>query len=157
MLLQENSRLQENLYMNEFMTNQDKKYPSEQAKVNLTLLSIPVQKLRDCVGELRITSGWRSVEFNKKVNGSSNSFHLQGIACDLEFIKRVNGVATEDYGDWTVDTLLPLLNLIGFNNVGFYVKNGKFAWIHLDTGKTWGTVKDWKAYSPTLSYRIVNV
>lgn len=157
MFLKEDARLQEHFRLNEFMTNLDSQLPSEQVKVNLTKLSFPAQELRTDVGEIRITSGWRSKEYNDKIKGSPNSFHIDGLAMDCEFIKRVNGRAVEDYGNWTVDTLLPLLNRIGFSNVGFYVRSGKFQWIHLDIGKTWGNSFGWSKYSDTLSYRIIQV
>lgn len=155
MLLKEDVKLQENFTLNEFMTNLDKHHPSDEHKINLYKLSIFAQKLRDCVGELRVTSGWRSVEYNKSIGGDVGSYHTFGLAMDVEFIKRVNKKAVEDYGNWSIDTLLPLVNLIGFSNVGFYVgSDGKFKWIHLDIGKPWGNEKGWTKYSETLSYKV---
>ena len=41
------------------------------------------QKLRDLVGaELFITSGYRTPEHNREVNGSEHSFHMKGQAMD---------------------------------------------------------------------------
>lgn len=150
-------KLQKNFSLNEFLDNSDIKEPTPEMIVNITKLSYHAQLLRDSVGEIRITSGARSPEHNAQVGGSKNSYHLIGQAMDCEFIVRRNGVTVENYGTWTKEKLLPLFNQLGFHNVGFYYKQGKFAWIHLDIGKPWTPNGDWKKYSDTLSYRTIEV
>lgn len=154
MKLKKDEKLQSNFWMNEFLSDNDKQAPTPEMLINLTKLSYSAQALRTKLGNMRITSGARSVEFNKAVGGDSNSNHLTGKAMDFELIDE-NG--KENYGTWTVEKLLPIFNSAGISNVGFYFKQGKFQWIHADIGKTWGNVKDWKRFSNTLSYRRIEV
>jgi len=160
MYLSDNFRMEENFKINEFLTNKDDEYPTYSQVSRVSVLATYMQKLRDALRkEIRVTSGIRSVKYNKNIGGSKNSYHIYGLACDFELIKRVNGNAVEDYGDWTIETLLPIFELCGFSNVGFYIRNGKFQWIHADIGIPWadGTVGTWRSYSKTLSYQIKEV
>lgn len=51
---------------------------------NITeLVSHTLQPLREAVGKIIITSGYRSKELNKAVQGVSNSQHLVGEAADI--------------------------------------------------------------------------
>ena len=45
---------------------------------------ITLQKLRDLVGPLKITSGFRCKKHNKSVGGSDTSQHLKGTATDIQ-------------------------------------------------------------------------
>lgn len=158
MKLPNNFRLETNFLVNEFLSNSDTEYPSHEQVSNITKVAQHMQKFRDVVKmEIRITSGIRSKKYNDLVNGSENSYHLKGLACDFELIKRVNGKTIEDYTDWSINTLLPIFELCGFGNVGFYISKGKFQWIHADIGTPWKETGNWKKYSDTLSYQIKEV
>jgi hypothetical protein len=59
--------------------------PSPQVLQNLQLLCEKVlQPLRDAVGPVNVTSGYRSKVVNEAVNGARNSDHLWGYAADLQ-------------------------------------------------------------------------
>lgn len=58
--------------------------PSEEAIKNLMIVADKMQQLREKFRlVIDITSGFRSEELNKAVGGSSNSRHMQGLACDF--------------------------------------------------------------------------
>jgi hypothetical protein len=55
---------------------------------NLRLLCVNVlQPLRDAIGPIRISSGYRSEALNNAVNGSKTSDHSHGRAADIKFYK----------------------------------------------------------------------
>lgn len=59
--------------------------PSPQVVENLrTLAEKVLQPLRDAVGPVNVTSGYRSKMVNEAVNGARNSDHLYGYAADLQ-------------------------------------------------------------------------
>ena len=59
--------------------------PSPQVVENLrTLAEKVLQPLRDAVGPVNVTSGYRSKLVNQAVNGARNSDHLWGYAADLQ-------------------------------------------------------------------------
>ena len=59
--------------------------PSPQVVENLrTLCEKVLQPLRDAVGPVNVTSGYRSKLVNQAVNGARNSDHLYGYAADLQ-------------------------------------------------------------------------
>jgi len=91
-----------------------------------------LQTLRDEVGSITITSGFRTVEFNEQEGGSKNSYHLQGLAVDCRF----------NFKKYTKERMTKLFQAIGFTNVNFYInKDGSINRVHLDIGKTWNGQK----------------
>lgn len=89
-----------------------------------------LQKIRDHFGrKVTITSGYRTVSWNKspKVNGSSNSKHLYGMAADFQ-VDGVEPAAVAAYAE----TLLP-----NTGGIGTYPKKTGRAkgWVHVDVRK----------------------
>jgi len=63
--------------------------PDKEGIHKLRLLATELlQPLRNAVGALRVTSGYRSESLNKAIGGSNNSQHTKCEAVDLQFVKR---------------------------------------------------------------------
>ena len=63
--------------------------PSKEGILKLTLLATSVlQLLRDRIGALRITSGYRSPQLSEAIGSSSNSQHCRYEAVDIQYVKR---------------------------------------------------------------------
>lgn len=106
-----------------------------------------LQKLRDKVGPIIITSGYRTKEFNAKVKGSANSNHLLGMALDIQF----------EFGNYTEQQLRDLVAECGFSNLGiYYNKSKKVQWLHVDISKRWNVGNGWTHYK-TLAVKVYNV
>jgi len=57
--------------------------------MKLTILATSVlQLLRDRIGALRITSGYRSPQLNTAISGSNKSQHTKCEAVDIQYVKR---------------------------------------------------------------------
>ena len=58
--------------------------PNDKQKCALRVLCVSVlEPLRDVVGPLQVTSGFRSASLNEAINGSTSSQHMKGQAADL--------------------------------------------------------------------------
>ena len=76
----ENMRLSKNFILSEFAC----KDGSKEIAVDYELVQL-LQKLRDSLGKpITITSGYRTVAYNKKCGGISTSHHLTGKAADIK-------------------------------------------------------------------------
>ena len=62
--------------------------PTKEGVMKLTLLAAFLQKIRDRIGTLRITSGYRSPQLSEAIGSSSNSQHCRYEAVDMQFFKR---------------------------------------------------------------------
>ena len=63
--------------------------PDKEGIHKLRLLATELlQPLRNAVGALRVTSGYRSESLNKAIGGSNKSQHTKCEAVDLQFVKR---------------------------------------------------------------------
>jgi len=80
-----------------------------------------VQPMRDALGPIRISSGYRSPELNRAIGGSRKSQHCKGQALDLQFWKsgKMNNKAIYD---WVI------ANDIEFDQM---INEFDFSWIHI--------------------------
>ncbi len=102
--------------------------------------------LREIVGAVTITSGYRTKDYNRKVGGSYNSYHLKGLAADIRF----------DFADWSKESLIKLIHGLGFGNLGIYMRGDRIDRLHVDIGKPWNSGNGWKKHK-SLSYKIYQV
>jgi len=86
------------------------------------LLLEKLEKLRKIIERpIHITSGYRCFEYNQKVGGVANSYHLIGLAADIK-VKDINLIE-----------LLEICENIDFAGIGFYEKKN---FLHLDVRPT---------------------
>ena len=106
--------------------------PSKEGIYKLTLLATEVlQPLRDCLGALRITSGFRSPELNKAIGGSTKSQHCKYEAVDLQYFKRGKMDNIKIY-QALKELGLPFDQVIlEFGDATQYIDPENPAWIHL--------------------------
>lgn len=94
-------KLTKNFYMSEFSCD-------DQVMLDMKLVE-ELQKLRDFIGKpLTVTSGYRPLERNKTIGGSSKSKHMEGIAADIY----VEGMSVEE--------LYFIVKHFNFNGIGIY-------------------------------------
>lgn len=80
-----------------------------------------LQPMRNALGPIRVTSGYRSKALNRAIGGSSKSQHCKGQACDLQFWKDGQMCNKEIY-DWV------LKSGIEFDQM---INEFDYAWIHI--------------------------
>ena len=80
-----------------------------------------IQPMRDELGPIRITSGYRSPSLNRAIGGSSKSQHCKGEALDLQFWE-MGQMNNEAIYKWIIDSNLEFDQMIN---------EFDFAWIHL--------------------------
>lgn len=52
---------------------------------NIQLLAEQLQVIRDEIGQpISITSGWRSAAHNARIGGAKHSYHVRGMAADIQ-------------------------------------------------------------------------
>jgi len=80
-------KLSTNFSLAEF-ASADGTAPSGEVLKNLTELAKNLEVLRKHIGQpIRVTSGFRSREHNRKIGGATNSFHVLGMAADIQVSK----------------------------------------------------------------------
>ncbi len=80
-------KLSTNFSLDEF-ASADGTAPSGEVLKNLTELAKNLEVLRKHLGQpIRVTSGFRSREHNRKIGGAVNSFHVLGMASDIQVAK----------------------------------------------------------------------
>ena len=62
--------------------------PTKEGIIKLRLLAAFLQSIRERLGPLRITSGYRSPQLSKAIGSSSNSQHCRYEAVDLQYVNR---------------------------------------------------------------------
>jgi uncharacterized protein YcbK (DUF882 family) len=118
----ENLRLSKNFILSEFACNDG----SKEITVDYELIE-KLQQFRDALGKpISVTSGYRTVTYNKKNGGISTSHHLTGKAADI----KVSGM--------TPLAVAKAADKIGFLGIGVYP-----TFTHVDVG---GSVAGKKIY-----------
>lgn len=67
---------------------------------NLAALAVRLQAVRDKLGPVSISSGYRDVRVNRAVGGKPNSFHLKGMAADINIANMTPHQVQEALKDW---------------------------------------------------------
>ena len=99
-----------------------KNEPTKEHMDNLqVLIRDLVQPIRDGIGPIRISSGYRNPELNRAIGGSRKSQHCKGEALDLQFweMGQMNNKAIYD---WVLDSGIEFDQMIN---------EFDFAWIHI--------------------------
>ena len=80
-----------------------------------------IQPMRDALGPIRISSGYRNPNVNRAIGGSSKSQHCKGEALDLQFWSD-GKISNKEIYDWVLSS-----------NVEFdqMINEFDFAWIHI--------------------------
>ncbi len=89
------------------------------------LISNLIQPMRDQLGAIRITSGYRSPTLNRAIGGSSKSQHCKGEALDLQFWKD-GQMCNKEIFDWIIESGLDFDQMINEYD---------YSWIHLSLRK----------------------
>ena len=77
-------KLTQNFSLYEFLSPKDEVPPSVEVVRNLRCLANRLQVTRDILQKpIKINSGYRSIQYNAKIGGTSNSFHIKGMAADI--------------------------------------------------------------------------
>jgi uncharacterized protein YcbK (DUF882 family) len=76
--------LSKNFSLSEFQSKDGASFPDPVIE-NLKTLATQLQALRDYLGKpITITSGYRSKEHNLKIGGALDSYHVRGMAADIQ-------------------------------------------------------------------------
>ena len=106
--------------------------PSKEGILKLTLLATSLlQPLRNVVGSLRITSGYRSPQLSEVIGSSSNSQHCRYEAVDMQYVKRGKMDNIKIY-DALIDLDLDYDQcILEFGNATEHIDPTEPDWIHL--------------------------
>ena len=105
--------------------------PSKEGIMKLTLLAAFLQAIRDRIGALRITSGYRSPQLSEAIGSSSNSQHCRYEAVDLQYVKRGNMDNLMIY-QALIDLDLDFDQcILEFGNATEYIDPTSPDWVHL--------------------------
>tara|TARA_R100000231_G_scaffold87010_1_gene65984 strand:+ start:150 stop:617 length:468 start_codon:yes stop_codon:yes gene_type:complete len=96
--------------------------PSKKHLANMQkLITELIQPMRDSIGPIRISSGYRSPQLNRAIGGSSKSQHCKGQALDLQFW-RDGQMCNQEIYKWILNSNLQFDQMIN---------EFDFAWIHI--------------------------
>ena len=90
------------------------------------LVSKLIQPMRDALGPIRISSGYRSPNLNRAIGGSTKSQHCKGEALDLQFWND-SKISNKELYDWVLESGIEFDQMIN---------EFDFAWIHISLKKT---------------------
>tara|TARA_R110002012_G_scaffold12560_5_gene55755 strand:- start:75 stop:542 length:468 start_codon:yes stop_codon:yes gene_type:complete len=100
--------------------------PSKKHLENIQrLITNLIQPMRDELGPIRITSGYRNPNLNRAIGGSSKSQHCKGEALDLQFWKD-GQMCNKEIFDWIIESGLEFDQMIN---------EFDYSWIHLSLRK----------------------
>ena len=80
-----------------------------------------IQPIRDFLGPIRISSGYRNPELNRTIGGSSKSQHCKGEALDLQYWSKGEMCNKEIY-DWVIKSGIEFDQMIN---------EFDYSWIHI--------------------------
>ena len=125
-------RVSKNFLLSEFTNSSTAKrldIDNEPTKKHLRNLQRTVdfllQPLRDAVGPIRISSGYRNPSLNRAIGGSRSSQHCKGEALDLQFWE-MGKMNNKVIYDWILDSDIEFDQMIN---------EFDFAWIHISLVK----------------------
>ena len=84
-----------------------------------------IQPMRDAIGPIRISSGYRNPNVNRAIGGSTKSQHCKGEALDLQFWND-GQISNKEIYDWV------LRSDVEFDQM---INEFDFAWIHISLTK----------------------
>lgn len=97
--------------------------PNEEQLENIKFVAEQLQILRNCYKKpIYITSGFRNEELNNAVGGSSTSFHLKGLAVDIN-----QGTRTRNKNLFELIRSLMKVGLL----VDQLINEHNYSWIHI--------------------------
>lgn len=111
------------------------------------LITNLIQPMRDALGPIRVTSGYRSPELNRAIGGSTKSQHCKGEALDLQFWKDGKMCNQEVYR-WILNSRLDFDQMIN---------EFDFAWIHVSLKKNKNRKQVLEAYKDKDGYTAYKV
>ena len=89
------------------------------------LITNLIQPMRDALGPIRISSGYRNPNVNRAIGGSTKSQHCKGEALDLQFWKD-GKICNKEIYDWVLSSDVEFDQMIN---------EFDFAWIHISLKK----------------------
>ena len=107
-----------------------------------------IQPLRDSIGPIRISSGYRSPSLNRAIGGSSRSQHSKAEALDLQFWEK-GKMNNKVIYDWIIESGLEFDQMIN---------EFDFSWIHISLKKNSNRKQILEAYKDDegdTAYRLV--
>ena len=123
--------------------------PTDVHLANLKLLiDNIIQPIRDKIGPIRISSGYRSVALNRAIGGSSRSQHCKGMASDIQFV-RDNQMDNKIIFDTILEMELDFDQMIN---------EFDYSWIHISYNKKKNrkmVLEAYKDYTNKTKYREV--
>ena len=97
----------------------------ESIKDNMKNLVLHVlDPLREKIGKIKVTSGYRTKEYNKSVGGAWNSQHCLGMACDI---------VPMDFN--TMKAFNIIVNTLDYDQVIYEKSDNGSIWIHVSYNK----------------------
>jgi zinc D-Ala-D-Ala carboxypeptidase len=99
-----------------------KNEPTKKHLANIQrLVTELIQPMRDALGPIRISSGYRSPQLNRAIGGSTKSQHCKAEALDLQFWKD-GQMCNEEIYNWVLKSGLEFDQMIN---------EFDFSWIHI--------------------------
>ena len=80
-----------------------------------------IQPIRDALGPIRISSGYRNPELNRAIGGSAKSQHCKGEALDLQYWSK-GKMSNKEIYDWVVKSGIEFDQMIN---------EFDYSWIHI--------------------------